>query len=399
MSAFARCAIVFLILLPLSACGEGGSESETRAYVERLGRDTTAVEVFTRAGDRIDGKLLIRSPITQLIRYAVLLNPDGSVRGLEAAWTTPDANPEGPPDRTQIVEIEGDTATIAVGQSPDSLQTERIEVPERTLPVIGRAQLSAALLEQTARLARAAGGERYDFTVLRTNSRRPTAPNAIMARTADSISIDFFGNPMIAAVDADGRILGITGRETTLKIEVERADPAGIDIDAMAAEFAARDSRGKGFGQASPRGSVEATVEDATLTVDYGRPSRRGREIFGGLVPWNQVWRTGANAATHFTSDRDLLIDGQTLPAGTYTLWTTYTPEGGELIISGLTEVWGTQYDPESDVIRIPMKSDALEASVEQFTIEVEPSERGGGVLALSWDTNRFTVPFEVVRR
>jgi hypothetical protein len=342
---------------------------------------------------------VIRSPVTQVIRYTVLLNPDGSVRRLETAWTTPDANPEGPPTQYQIVEIEGDTATIGAGESLDELETERIEVPERSLPVIGRVQLSAALFEQAARLARAEGGERYDFTVLRTGSRRPTAPNAITARTADSISIDFFGNPMIAAVDADGRILGITGRETTLKIEVERADPAAIDIEAIAAEYAARDARGEGFGQASPRGGVEATVEGATLTVDYGRPSKRGREIFGGLVPWNQVWRTGANAATHFTSDRDLLIDGHALPAGTYTLWTTYTPEEGELIISGLTEVWGTQYDPESDLIRIPMKSDTLDESVEQFTIEVEPSERGGGVLALSWDTNRFTVPFEVVRR
>jgi hypothetical protein len=399
MSAPARYAVGFLMLLPLAACGEGGSASDTRAYVERLGRDTTALEVFTRAEDRIDGTLVIRSPVTQVIRYSALLNPDGSVRRLETAWTTPDANPEGPPTRYHIVEIEGDTATIGAGEILDELETERIEVPERTLPVIGRVQLSAALFEQAARLARTAGGERYDLTVLRTSSRRRTAPNAITTRTADSLAIDFFGNPMIAAVDGDGRILGITGRETTLKIEVERVDPAAIDIESMAAEYAARDARGEGFGQASPRGSVEATVEDATLTVDYGRPSKRGREILGGLVPWNQVWRTGANAATHFTSDRNLLIDGRTLPAGTYTLWTTYTPEGGELIISGLTEVWGTQYDPESDVIRIPMQSDALDESVEQFTIEVEPSERGGGVLALSWDTNRFTVPFEVVRR
>ena len=68
-------------------------------------------------------------------------------------------------------------------------------------------------------------------------------------------------------------------------------------------------------------------------------------------------------------------------------------------IVSSLTDVWGTQYDPESDVIRVPMKSEALDESVEQFTFEVEPRERGGGVLALSWDTNRYTVPFEVVRR
>ncbi len=398
MSAPARYAAVLLMLLPFAGCGKG-TQSDTRAYVERLGRDTTAIEVFTRADDLIDGTLVIRSPITQVIRYSALLNPDGSVRRLETSWTTPDSNPEGPPARYQFVEIEGDTAIVAAGESPESLETERIEVPERTLPVTGRVQLSVALFEQAARLARAEGGERYDFNLLRPSARRPIAPNAITARTADSVSIDFFGYPMLAALDEEGRILGITGRETTVKIEVEQADSAAIDIEAMAAEFAARDARGVGFGQLSPRDGVEATVEGAALKVDYGRPSKRGREIFGGLVPWNEVWRTGANAATHFTSDRDLLIDGYTLPAGTYTLWSIYTPEGGELIISSLTEVWGTQYDPESDLIRIPMTSEILDEPVEQFTIDVEPSERGGGVLALSWDTNRFTVPFEVVRR
>ncbi|MEJ2339901.1 MAG: hypothetical protein P8Y15_13565, partial [Gemmatimonadales bacterium] len=187
--------------------------------------------------------------------------PDGSVRRLETSWTTPDSNPEGPPARYQFVEIEGDTAIVAAGESPESLETERIEVPERTLPVTGRVQLSAALFEPAARLARAEGGERYDFNLLRPSARRPIAPNAITARTADSVSIDFFGNPMLAALDEEGRILGITGRETTVKIEVERADPAAIDIEAMAAEFAARDARGVGFGQLSPRDDVEATVE------------------------------------------------------------------------------------------------------------------------------------------
>jgi hypothetical protein len=394
-----RYAAGLLSLFTLVACGEEGAPSDTRAYVELLGRDTTAVEVFTRGEDRIDGTLLNRSPVTQVVRYSALLNPDGSVRRLETEWTTPDANPEGPPARSQLIEIEGDSATIGAAEGPSQLETRRIEVPDRTLPVIGRVQLSAALFEQAARLARAAGGERFEFTLLRPSSRQPTAPNAITSRGGDSVSVDFFGNPMIAAVDANGRLLGITGRETTLKIEVQRADLGAIDIDAMAAEYAARDARGEGFGQASPRGSVEAIVEGAALTVDYGRPSVRGREIFGALVPWYQVWRTGANAATHFTSDRDLLIDGQTLPAGTYTLWTTFTPDRGELIISGLTEVWGTQYDPGSDLLRVPMMRETLDEYVEQFTIDVEPSERGGGVLALSWDTNRFTVPFEVVRR
>jgi hypothetical protein len=220
-----------------------------------------------------------------------------------------------------------------------------------------------------------------------------------VARGADSVSIGFFGNPLLAALDAEGRIEGVTGRETTLKIETERVDPSTFDLEALAADFAARDARGEGFGLASPREADTASIDGATLTVDYGRPSKRGREVFGGVVPWNVVWRTGANAATHFASDGDLLIGGEPVPAGTYTLWTTFTPESGLLIISRLTDVWGTQYDHAQDLARIPLEREDLADTIEQLRIDVEPSEGGGGVLALSWDTSRFTVPIEVARR
>ena len=95
MSAPARYAVGLLMLLPLAACGEEGARPDTRAYVELLGRDTTALEVFTRADDRIDGTLVNRSPVTQVIRYAVRLNSDGSVRRLETAWTTPEPADDG----------------------------------------------------------------------------------------------------------------------------------------------------------------------------------------------------------------------------------------------------------------------------------------------------------------
>ncbi|MEE9470290.1 MAG: DUF2911 domain-containing protein [Gemmatimonadota bacterium] len=389
-----RSALSLLLLwTPLAvACGE---RTDTRAYVEMLGVDTTAVEVFTRSVDRIDGAFVMRIPVTRLAHYTAYLAPDGSVRSLEVTWTTPEENPDGPPAQRSAIEIVGDSATFEV-QEELGVETRQIEVPANTLPSTGKVPLSVGLFEQAARQARAADGERWEFAILRPSSRRGAAANAIEARGADSVSMEFFGNPMIAAVDAEGRILGITGRETTMKVEIQRVDPAELDLEALAAEFAARDARGEGFGQASPQESVTASVDGATLEVEYSRPSKRGREICGGLVPWNEVWRTGANAATHFATDHDLVIGGELVPAGTYTLWTTYTPESAELIISSLTQIWGTAYDPAGDFVRIPMAREQLPETVERFTIEVEPTEGEGGVLALSWDTSRFTVPIEV---
>src|SRR4051812_36783509 len=84
----------------------------------------------------------------------------------------------------------------------------------------------------------------------------------------------------------------------------------------------------------SPRDSAVASFGAAKVSVDYSRPSKRGREIFGGLVPWNQVWRTGANAATTLVTSRDLDIGGTLVPAGTYTLYTLPSPTGWKLIVN-----------------------------------------------------------------
>ncbi len=131
---------------------------------------------------------------------------------------------------------------------------------------------------------------------------------------------------------------------------------------------------------------MHATVGSAHLTVDYGRPHRRGREIFGSVVPWGQVWRTGANAATGFTTDADVTINGTVIPKGSYTLFSLPEQGGAKLIVNKQTGQWGTQYDPAQDFARIDLKAESLSQPVEVFTIAVE-----NGVLALTWDRTRFT--------
>jgi hypothetical protein len=149
------------------------------------------------------------------------------------------------------------------------------------------------------------------------------------------------------------------------------------------------------MGQLSGRDTLKATVGAATLTVDYGRPRRRGREIFGNVVPWNQVWRAGANAATGFTTDADLLMAGVVIPKGSYTLFVFPSPEGSKLIVNRQTGQWGTAYDARQDLVRLDMASEQLAQTVEPFTIAVEPQGQGG-VLRLRWDRTQFSVPFTV---
>jgi len=149
----------------------------------------------------------------------------------------------------------------------------------------------------------------------------------------------------------------------------------------------------------SPRDTTAQTIGDAHLVIDYGRPSKRGREIFGGLVPYGVVWRTGANEATHIRTDYDLTIGTVRVPRGTYTLWTIPDRESWTLIVNRQTGNWGTDYDKTSDLARIPMKVTKLGTPVEQFAIAIERTAKDAGTLVLRWDTTEASVPIRVAAK
>ena len=198
---------------------------------------------------------------------------------------------------------------------------------------------------------------------------------------------------MTAQVDAEGKVLALSGSQTTVAVEGEAV--TGIDFASMASDFAARDARGEGLGVPSPAANVDVTIGGAHLTVDYSQPAKRGREIWGGLVPHDAVWRTGANAATVFTTDRNLTIRGTRIPAGSYSLWTTFTASSATLIINSQTGQWGTAYDDSQDFARIMMDSEEIGDVVERFAITIEPAD-GGATMQFSWDQTRYSVPITI---
>lgn len=148
--------------------------------------------------------------------------------------------------------------------------------------------------------------------------------------------------------------------------------------------------------QASPRDSVHATIGGATIHVDYGRPSKRGRDIFGALVPWNQPWRAGANRATHFTTDKALAFGSTTVPAGTYTLHVLpVNATSWKLIISKKTGIWGIPYPEGEDLARLDMTVSQTPSVVETMEIRVDP-QGAGGVLKIRWDRTEGAIAFTV---
>jgi hypothetical protein len=128
------------------------------------------------------------------------------------------------------------------------------------------------------------------------------------------------------------------------------------------------------------------------ITVDYSSPRAKGRKIFGGLVPYGQVWRAGANEATAFVTTGDINVGGKTVAAGKYTIFAIPGEDKWTLVISKKTGEWGTAYPgPENDLTRIDMKVSKTSAPVENFTIAFDQSGNGC-TMRMEWETTRASV-------
>lgn len=145
--------------------------------------------------------------------------------------------------------------------------------------------------------------------------------------------------------------------------------------------------------RASPHEQVSATVAGRKVTVSYGRPYKKGRVIFGGLVPYNQVWRTGADEATTLVTDGDLMLGTLRVPKGSYALFTLPGKSAWTLVVNKTAKQWGAfSYDAKQDLGRVPLKVGEGAAPVEQFTIELQPAGERKAILKLSWDKVVATV-------
>jgi len=143
----------------------------------------------------------------------------------------------------------------------------------------------------------------------------------------------------------------------------------------------------------SPPGTAEVSLKGKTITIDYSRPSMRGRKIMGELVPYGEVWRTGANEATTLTTPVDLNIGGTKVPAGKYTLWTLPSAGTWKLIINKQTGQWGTNYDEKQDFARVDMQKSELSEPVEQFTISFDKKGEDTADLVMKWEKTSVSIP------
>jgi hypothetical protein len=145
----------------------------------------------------------------------------------------------------------------------------------------------------------------------------------------------------------------------------------------------------------SPPAQAQCKFSDGkTITVDYSSPRAKGRKIFGGLVPYGEVWRTGANDATTLVTNANLTAKGKDVPSGSYTIFTVPAQDKWTLIVNKHTGEWGIPYKYQSEELaRVPMQASSTSSPVENFTIAFN---QGGSncTLQISWENTQASVTF-----
>lgn len=319
------------------------------AFFVTLGKDTLLVEQFMVHGPTLTTTAVTRSPRTM-------------TRVVNLAWN------EAGVQQSYTVKVGDSTRTMNLPATPIQV----VFAPPLVSPYVVLARIAAA-----------------------TNASTVTMGNIPLTVTRGDGGWISFANDELGTIrvrlDDQLRAQEIDARASTLGSHAVRV--ASLDPATWATEFAARDAAGRGLGRLSPPDTVRATVGGANVEVNYHRPAVRGRTIFGGpVVPFGRVWRTGANQATSFTTDRDLLIGETRVPAGSYTVWSLPAENSWHLIINKQTGQWGTQYNAAQDLAHIPMQVETLSPPEEHFTIAFAPD----GTLSFAWADRRATVPVKV---
>lgn len=357
------CAAYTAVAGPANAAAQAAPVPDSSGFVIRLGADTLAIERVVTYPDSVIGEFVTRAPRTTRFAYRAYLTADHDVAWYDVThYATGFVT--GQVDARMNADFQSDSAHVIV-QRGDSSRAMSYAAPRTAVPLL---EPAFGLHQVLIARALAARGRRLPFAWVYVPDIVDSG-SIIVGPHDDTVRIATPTDTIRAVVDASGHVLAMTDPGGTFQATASRVP--WPNLDRWAADFMARDARGKGLGNLSPRDTVRGTIGTAMLMVDYSRPAKRGRVIFGNIIPWNVVWRTGANSATTLDVDKDVMVGSTRLPAGRYTIFTIPAPTGWTLIVSRKTGEWGTEYDSTADFARIPIPSSRTSSPVERFTIAI----------------------------
>jgi hypothetical protein len=394
---------VLLAVLLLEACS-ASQPAERYGFVARLGNDTVSIESVTRSGNTVTSDEVDRFPVVRQRHTEIQVGPDGGIKHLAMDITSP-SEPPGQRQRRVVADVSGDTVHLT--------KTDSTGVKSYTFPNGGGITMAhlpqmyslyelyfAAALRHLAEKQKGVGdtAQLRQFYIDREFDRFPLHGGLVTAKADGKADIqhDWLAGTGEATLDSSRHLLHYSGAGTTYKVEVERlATPP--DVKPVFTQFAALEAKKGGVKQLSVRDTTRATIGAASFSVDYSRPLARGRQLLGNIIAYDEIWRTGANAATQFTTSAPITLAGMQVPAGTYTLWTVPRKDGSaDLIVNKQTKQWGTSYDRSFNLARAPLETATNTTPVEEFTISITEADPHHGTLAMEWGPFRWTAPIVV---
>ena len=397
-----RISLPIVAALAMGACKATGPE-QRYGFIARLGRDTVSVESITRRGNSVVVDGVDRFPRVRRRHTEIELGPGSVIRHLVMDIHTPSEPPK-QRERHVSVDVTADSVRMVKGDDSTRMRWQFATNGAVAMPHVPQ-MYSLYELYFDAALARAAALKRTvgdtvqlrQFYIDREFDRFPLHHGVVrlVAGNRAEIQHDWLSGTGQGTFDSTGRMLSYSGARTTYLVEVSRID-SQPDIKSIADRFERTEAAGGAVKQLSPRDTVRAKIGNDSITVDYSRPLARGRVLLGNVIPYERVWRTGANAATQFSTSMPIRLAGIQLTPGTYTLWTVPHPNGVDLIVNAQNGQWGTEYNRARDVAKALMQSSTLSTPVEQFTISVVPTDTRRGILTMEWGTFRWTAPIEL---
>ena len=387
--------------LSLAACSQSQSP-EQYAFITRIGRDTIAVETVTRRGNTLTSDAVDRFPRVRQRHSQITVGPDGGIQHLVMDVITP-SEPETQRERHIVADVTKDSVLMVKRDKEHSIRwafatggsTVMAHVPQ--MYSLYELYFAAGLQRIAATPNTGDTAQFRQFYIDREFDRFPLHSGVVRRLPGGKAQIahDWLAGIGEATLDSNRRMLSYSGAQTTYDVRVTRLTELP-DVKALGVQFAALETKNGGVKQLSVRDTTRGTIGAATFTIDYGRPLARGRELLGNIIPYDQVWRTGANAATQFTTSAAITLAGLQVPAGSYTLWTIPHAKGVDVIVNKQTGQWGTGYDRSFDLGKAPMTSEVLATPVEKFTISIVTADANHGTLTMEWGSFRWVAPIVV---
>jgi hypothetical protein len=370
-----------------------GLNAQTRVFLVKLGTDTVAVERVVRTGNRIEGVIVRHLPSTSLLKYSIELGRDGRVMSYEQGSYRADGTPSPANAQTGAAAVglkmtfAGDSVVREVVTNGQPV-VRHTTVPKGTLPAIAGSWLATEM-----QVAAARKDGKASVIGFAANANAATSPD-IRLLTPDSAEIVTQGFRVGVRTDKAGRLVHGDGSLTTQKYDATVAKDA--DVLAIASAWASKETAGAVAPPTNTPDSVVAMLGNAHVVILYSRPARRGRELWGKLVPFDTTWRLGADYATQLKTDADIVIGGTRVAAGTYTLWLLPSQGQSFLIVNTKLQdprdptrrLWGTQWDSAGDIARIPLEKHLnLPTDDERFHLFIE-----NGMLMIHWGNSGYGV-------